>query len=507
MPRRNLKGLLLSVAFVGAAHLPISKVGQEEWHALAPRPLFFCASGEHGQKKAAVTRHIPTAAISAGLRPSEERDHYLSMAEAGFNSVMLMQVTEMILRAETVFALAQHRLEQMEFSDGLRARYQAFESQIEAALRSTREPTWVSAGVWSPCTYFLGFGPSGLAFDLLLFLHELQSKGGVVQQDASPVRLVDKHGDPFRDLVAEYVLHERLEGTDMTHRQIIGFTTELFGHGVFQSDHPGPPGRTAFGRPGETPLGRALRAFIHTHFNRQYGSRRLGRRVALSYFDVQSRAIRSAHGVITRALSRTSERLLIEADEGVLEIVPDRILSIEDIPPVAPDHRHILPKDDFWTAEALLDYVRQFGAVTIWEPHVRSLAAHGRDHLLSAVFATVIAARDREGQRIFAGDAQSREHLLKALTWSRHIGRALATLSLRLVIDGLTFNTRNITQSVVIFPGMPLPPQPPGIQFPGDAMHEFWNRVARFTHLTIMDARQHSDAEWLVTYPQSRRAA
>jgi hypothetical protein len=78
---------------------------------------------------------------------------------------------------------------------------------------------------------------SALAENLVSFLIDWQKQPGIAD-----------------DLVDEYILHEALERTALEHRDIIKLTTTLFGRGSFEE--------TFNARPGETPLGTAIREFI-----------------------------------------------------------------------------------------------------------------------------------------------------------------------------------------------------------------------------------------------------
>jgi hypothetical protein len=89
--------------------------------------------------------------------------------------------------------------------------------------------------------YLLG-NQSALAADIIEYLTLYQNRNDITEDQKS-------------DLVAEYVLHEIMENTALDHPDIIAATTSIFGRGAMGVD---------FERPGETPLGIALRAFIDT---------------------------------------------------------------------------------------------------------------------------------------------------------------------------------------------------------------------------------------------------
>ncbi len=80
--------------------------------------------------------------------------------------------------------------------------------------------------------YLLG-SKEALAADLMIWLWKAEQEGSE------------------KDLLAEYVLHEILENTSLSHRQIIRFTNLFFK-------------RSEFKKPKDTPLGKVLRRFINS---------------------------------------------------------------------------------------------------------------------------------------------------------------------------------------------------------------------------------------------------
>ncbi|KJJ86038.1 hypothetical protein OMAG_000105 [Candidatus Omnitrophus magneticus] len=104
-----------------------------------------------------------------------------------------------------------------------------------AALKSTAESfKWFNAIVESPEKYLLGH-ESALAVNVIKHIIETENTTGP------------------KDLLDEYILHEALEKTALTHTQIITLTSAFFG-------------RETYEKSGETPLGKTLRKFINAQY-------------------------------------------------------------------------------------------------------------------------------------------------------------------------------------------------------------------------------------------------
>jgi len=120
-------------------------------------------------------------------------------------------------------------------------KYYVSEARIDLALGALENVgdsfKWFNAVVEGPEKYLLG-QESALALNVVEFLRD---KGD---------RLLD-----------EYLLHEALERTPLTHLEIILVTSEVFGRGDENFISKLEKGDT---KPGQTPLGKALRYFINT---------------------------------------------------------------------------------------------------------------------------------------------------------------------------------------------------------------------------------------------------
>ncbi|KJJ83939.1 hypothetical protein OMAG_002194 [Candidatus Omnitrophus magneticus] len=90
---------------------------------------------------------------------------------------------------------------------------------------------WFNTTIENEEKYFIGT-KTALAVDIISFLSLYEKKHNL------------------KNLIDEYILHELLENTDLTHKDIIKITTIFFGRGEYPSH-------------GTTPLGRALREFIN----------------------------------------------------------------------------------------------------------------------------------------------------------------------------------------------------------------------------------------------------
>jgi HEAT repeat protein len=109
------------------------------------------------------------------------------------------------------------------------------DNEIETAVNTLRNPEtsfqWFTSKVFGKEKYFLG-SESALAVDVINFLLEQEKATGAT------------------NLVNEYILHEALERTKLSHNEIIGLTQTFFNRPAAQTN-------------GDTLLGQSLRGFIN----------------------------------------------------------------------------------------------------------------------------------------------------------------------------------------------------------------------------------------------------
>jgi hypothetical protein len=306
---------------------------------------------------------------------------------------------------------------------------------------------WFITKVESPYRYILG-NKYGLGLDVVLFLNQLQQTGRFVSKDGRVLAsLPDAGGRPFSNLVAEYAIHELLEQTIMLHDQIIELTTELFGRGAYLWPGRRPTaervrsGTQVFMRPGQTPLGRALRIFIEKRLE-LYIPTLLSRLVRASFFDDRDRRVRvlSLQGTVKDITLGSSPRIVIAHKASEWHIDFARLVRLEPVASLT-----AATFDDSVTlSETLIMSSIQIGfPVTLSALQVRSLAGSPSKistTILQWVLAAIVYLRDAEGARIRSSTRLDRKEVVSVLRFFTQILAVLRENNLQVVIEDLILN-------------------------------------------------------------------
>ena len=360
---------------------------------------------------------------------------------------------------------------------------------------------WFIAKVESPHRYLLGHRFCGLAVDLVLFLKQLQDTGTARDnQGAVVASLVDLAGQPYRHLVAEYVLHERLESSDLTHDEIIELTTELFRYGVFRAaEQPHAsrrlePGTRVFTRPGQTPMGQALRSFIDWRFKQRLQAV-MGELVRVSYYDPSDQAVLSMQGTVTTPppQERSEAFVRLVQENRNIDLMQRQILRIESIPRLL--HGTFVDAATI-SVEQILQRLNGGFPVTLSEAQVRALAKiwSGKASAILRVLEQVRLVRDSEGRRVLTSMRLTPGRVARVLSWALALGTELAAENLQLLVEDVTFNQTDVfgKAGFVNYPDAPAyyAPEDEDELFRGDAEH-LLNSILTFTHLTLKPCRAH----------------
>jgi hypothetical protein len=311
---------------------------------------------------------------------------------------------------------------------------------------------WFMAIVEGSYHYILGLPPARLALDLIVFLQTLERDGIVRSSEGRTlVELRDERGRPYAHLTTEYMLHEKLERTPLSHDEIIALTTKVLGRGVYYprsntADFPTGDG-PVFRRPGETPLGRALRAFIRWRLRRRIISQ-IGRAGIISYFDDTYDEVHAMCGLITALQDAAGSNPSIVLREGAYElIVPlDRIVSLDwRAPEILGSHRGSFNPQEPLDLDGIVTRMihevdrKRYGPVSISEPQLRTLRAGSRNTLLAEALRRLLALRDREGQRLRSGQRFTRDTGWEILEEAVAIASRLVEIDILLVFDNAAF--------------------------------------------------------------------
>lgn len=328
------------------------------------------------------------------------------------------------------------------------ARYRRTTGDLAQHAAAELDTRWLLATVESPYRYLLGYQPNFLALDLLIFLEQLQDSGEAKDSHGRIITsLSDDQGKPYRHLSTEYILHERFSGTSLSHDEIIQITTEAFGYGLYRptlqkhSNGESEVGANVFTRPGQTPLGIALRSFVAWRFEERVRSL-IGSLVAISFFDPSFANLLSINGrAVKLVFGQNSEALLRVFDEGNDEVdIPLASIvefdSIEDL--------LILPKSASMTLDDVLSHLQAGIPVSLTVRQLRSMIGPATvTHPLCELFDALLTCRDNEAIRLYAGVRLDPNALGKALLLAVQLGRALAAMNIQLFVHNIIFNSPN----------------------------------------------------------------
>lgn len=317
--------------------------------------------------------------------------------------------------------------------------YGRYKTRIQQAIRKSGA-TWFTASVDSPWMYILG-APSLFALDVVEFLGEVE-KGSVVRSPDGDLLLRDKKGQPYTNLLNEYFLHEILETTTLTHDEIVELTTRVFRRGYYRRS--GSVAVTVkwheetYDRPGQTPLGRALRFFINFRFRKKI-EHLLSRRIEVNFFGSQHQTVQMAQGMARRLLPGPTLELVVHS---VKTYIP-----LADIVSVAASggnasfpllkYREIseqLPFPIYLTYENL----RTVTPDDLSDPEP-----------LRMVFRALLEARDRAGRHLFMGVRPYAVDPSETLSWLNPIIEILRGLNLRLILGDIFLNAAGAACTVV----------------------------------------------------------
>jgi hypothetical protein len=398
---------------------------------------------------------LRTTSISAGYTPRElERWHIDALEnEEAQNQLRQRHPSQMVV-AESAVLSATREIDMLTSLSALWKRLGRSEHELKEVLSSLEPdfpPWWFIAEVRSPYRYLLGHESIGLALDTIEFLKELQETGEVRNAHGQAIAsLRDLTGKSYPYLVVEYVLHEALEQTDLTHDEIIALTTEALGYGFYLPAHllcrvqPWMQGRRIFTRPGQTALGQALRQFITWRF-KQRAARLTGRQIRVSYFDPSYRSVRAIQGAVYALIGEKNSQPMLGIADGLqrVELAFNQIVRIEEIPSVTP------ATFDEALAVSLEQVMQRLQAgfpVTLAEAQLRALAGpwspeeFGIPHVLEGVR----FLRDAEGRRLSSGGRLTATGVANVLAWARDVASTLNINGLRLIVDDITFNVPGV---------------------------------------------------------------
>lgn len=301
--------------------------------------------------------------------------------------------------------------------------------------------SWFRTEVDSPYRYILG-DKTALAVDLVLFLKSLQETGEArdgMGRLVARLRGARRHAVP--NLVAEYVLHETLEQTELSHDQIIEITTKLFGYGIFRPaleflSREVSSGVKIFTRPGQTPLGRALRAFIESRFE-DFIVRFRGAWLHMSVFDPAFRSVVFLEGVLKYDMGTAGPpgaAVVIEGTHGGTALHWSRILRIVPLGlgPLAGTF-----SDTVQISLQMVEQQLHAGShVTLTEPQVRAIASlENPASWLNDLFLAVCQVRDGEGVRIRQGMRPDTKWVAFMETCAHALSGYLGDLGVALYVD------------------------------------------------------------------------
>lgn len=346
------------------------------------------------------------------------------------------------------------------------------------------EPHWLPQIIDSPWQYILGFRGDWICATLVVFLEQLQEKGKAVDGAGHVVaRLLDNTGSPYRNLVEEYLLHERFEMLGYAHDESIAMTTQLFGHGSYarsrekgHSEHELLPlvegllstegvqtyttalrryvelaeqtmrldgievvhhGRPqwwptlpwlsgiVFRRPGETPLGRALRQFIDWRFSSDLHLL-FDEPVAIVFWDLSGKAVRSLCGRVEWL--QPGHSLGILHTFPILEIPLSCVLTMFQF---EGQWAHPL------TLLAAIARIEQGESVELTAEQVRVFAKG--EGPLAKIFQKLITKRDAIGLQVWSAQGQGCSYLSETLQWIIDLVIDLQSLDLALVLSSESF--------------------------------------------------------------------
>ncbi|MGB2631195.1 MAG: hypothetical protein WBD17_08230, partial [Candidatus Omnitrophota bacterium] len=194
---------------------------------------------------------VITDNIARGITAEEENAWRERIAEPEYQRTIRRRnrgwLNEVRRRSDALLALLKEPRNVRRMREALSKKMPASEvdKQIMLVIEALRNPTdsflFFESLVWGPETYILGHHV-GLAVDVI---------GHLYRRERQLMRSEGLSLNP--NLVGEYILHEALERTGLSHEEIIALTTTIFARGKYGVD---------FTRPGETPLGEGLRGFL-----------------------------------------------------------------------------------------------------------------------------------------------------------------------------------------------------------------------------------------------------
>jgi hypothetical protein len=357
---------------------------------------------------------------------------------------------------------------------------------------------WFTAEVASPYRYLLGHKCYGLAADLISFLKELQETGTATDNRGEVITsLVDPMGKPYRNLVGEYVLHEKLEFTDLKHDEIIALTTELYGYGAYMAaDYVGrerrlAPGTRVFTRAGQTPLGQGLRSFIDWRFKERLETL-LGKGVRISYFDPSYRSVLSLQGMAQALGSAHSSKQSLRVVHGSdrVDLPLERIVRIDNIRKrfhgTFADAATVSPEHVSQRVEAGFP-------VTLTEPQLRILAGiwSSASSVVTRMPRELIAARDAAGRQLRSGTRLDSFTVALVVEWGMALANELARSGLQLTVEDVIFNWPGPPGDARFgWQGMPIDyRRHKEDQFFQELAEHLQNAMLTFTHVTLTPYR------------------
>jgi hypothetical protein len=328
-----------------------------------------------------------------------------------------------------------------------------------------------------------------LATDVIVFLKSLQETGEVKDEMGRVVAsLRDAHGKAYPNLVAEYVAHELLESTELSHDAIIALTSSLFGYGVYRGSGiaSAPHARTrVFTRPGETPLGQALRMFIEKEFEKWW--RPMSEKwVHLSVFDSTFQSVQFLQGVVTRVSvppGRTEPILTLSVGEEEVDLPAHRIvraqISVARIVGTFPAGARL-------TTELIEHQLHTKSFVNLTEPEARQLAdiTSPTPSWLNKTLYAIYALRDEEGRRIRDHKRLSLERAEAILSWAEEFSVQLGFIDLSIMV-GHKLSLNDTIQPVFSLMRTTVPWLGSEEDRYTNIAHHVVNALLNFTHLKL----------------------
>jgi len=365
---------------------------------------------------------------------------------------------------------------------------------VESTGYITTAGNWFIAVVDSPYRYFLG-AVGYFAWDLMIFLKHLQEKGEA--RDAHGRRIAvlrDERGKPYPDLVAEYILHERLENEPpLHHHEIIAMTTQAFGRGIYRwdgdrvYDKPLPEGTEVFVRAGQTPLGRALRLFIEWRFRRRVATI-LGRKISINYLTPSHQSLFSIQGTASAILKKGGEPSLVIVEGRRKTLIPLRRIVRLFVQPKSDFDTFTLGKISSVDLDKVIRRLRKGNAVILTEQQLRSMRVSARSRVLADALEGLLALRDNEGKRMHLGMRLTEAGVLDVAVSAMTIGAGMAKLDATLMAEEIIFHFPNAVSgpTYVAYDAMPAPSSfSDPIEFVRHITDYILNSLVSFTHVLL----------------------